>query len=443
MIAIIGAGISGLTTAYYLEKANIPYILLEAAPRFGGYITTIQKEGYLLEAGANSILCDEATEQFLLEIGLEKELLPAAEVSQSRFIYRNGQYRELAQQPFKLLKSAFFSKKTIFKILSEPFNWSKARPNETLTEFFKRRFGQEIVDYALNPFVAGIYAGNPDNLITEKTFPQLIEMEQKYGSILRGFIKTKAGGRRKSYSFRSGMHTLNVYLATQLQFLRLNHVVKTIQRNKDGSYQLSVQNQEKELSIKATQVVLTVPAFKAADILQNVNPTFAAALKQVNYPPMAVVYTSWEKKNVKQSLNGFGGLHPAVENLYSAGSIWTSSVFPDRCPADKVLFTTFVGGTRFSQLDSEEIILQKVTEELKKLYQIQQDVPSFQHIFLWEKAIPQYDKNILAVYAEAEKAEKDNIFVCANWKDGISLKDCIQKAKTITEKLAQTTFGKC
>ena len=179
MIAIIGAGISGLTLAYFLEKKQIPYILLESSSKVGGYIHTVKKQPYLLELGPNSLLINKETEAFIDEIGLSNELLPANEVSKNRYIFRKGKYRVLPSSPPKLLFNSFFSLKTKWAIFRETRKKPLLIQNETLSQFFKRRFGKEVVKYALDPFVAGIYAGDPSLLLLEKTFPFLREYEQQ------------------------------------------------------------------------------------------------------------------------------------------------------------------------------------------------------------------------------------------------------------------------
>ncbi|MEM6299661.1 MAG: FAD-dependent oxidoreductase, partial [Bacteroidota bacterium] len=163
------------------------------------------------------------------------------------------------------------------------------------------------------------------------------------------------------------------------------------------------------------------------------------ALGQVSYPPMATVYSVFKKSSVGHPLDGFGGLHPQKEGLFTAGSIWNSSTFSGKCPDDEVLLTTFIGGELYREraLMPEDEILNRVTEELKKLYQITGE-PVFQHFYRWEKAIPQYDTSIITAHEEAEKAESEGLFVAANWKDGISLADAFKKAKDLGELLKKS-----
>ncbi len=433
MIGIIGAGISGLSLAYHLEKQEQPYILLEASERPGGYIQSSKIQNYHLELGPNSLLVDEATEHFLHELGLESEILPSLEVSKQRYIFRDGKYRKLPAHPLALLKNSFFSWSAKWSLFQERKRPAEDYPHETIAHFFNRRFGAEITDYALNPFISGIYAGDPEQLLIEETFPQLKAYEKEYGSVLKGFIKNKGGQRKKSLSFKKGMEQLPLAIAKQLTGLVYGQEVQRISR--EGEDYLIHTPQE---TYQVQKVVIATPAFAARTFLADLHPNWAEALSNIYYPPMIAVHSAYKRHQVKHPLNGFGALHPKVENLYTAGSIWSSSVFPDRCPEDEVLFTTFVGGSQYVNhtRGTDLVTLGKVHQELAYYYGIK-GTPVFQNLYRWEKAIPQYDQQILAALQMAQKMEAKNLFVCANWKDGISLADCIKKAKTLASEISE------
>ncbi|RZK48092.1 MAG: protoporphyrinogen oxidase, partial [Hymenobacter sp.] len=210
-IAIIGGGLTGLTLAYYLQKAGVAYDLFEASPRPGGNLLSPQApEGYQLEAGPNSLLLSAELEELLLELGLQDHIQEAAPVSQHRFVLRGGQYRALPASPPALLASGFFSLKTKLRLLGELLRRpAPPVPGETVAAFFERHFGPEVVQYAVNPFVAGIYAGDPAELLLSLTFPQLAALETQYGSLLRGLAKgPKTGSRRRTITLRGGVQAL-------------------------------------------------------------------------------------------------------------------------------------------------------------------------------------------------------------------------------------------
>ena len=433
MIGIIGAGISGLTTAHFLQKNNIPYQLFEANSHPGGYIQTQKKADYLLELGPNSILVDEEIEAFIDEVGLSSHVLLPDDVSKNRFIFKNGKYRKLPSSPLGLISNSFFSFSTKMAIYKERKKPAQKLHQETLSHFIGRRFSNEIVDYALNPFVSGIYAGNPDELLVEKTFPFLQEYEQQYGSVIKGFVKNKSAKRKKSLSFKAGMVAFPQAIAAKLNNIKYECPVQKISRA--GSQWILHTNQG---DYTCNQLIISIPAFATYELLKDLYPQESDSLLKVNYPPMIVVHTAYKKSSIAHPLNGFGGLNPKIEDLYTAGSIWSSSIFPDRCPEDEALFTTFVGGSQFvaNTRQTELVTMGKVHQELAHHYQIQ-GTPRFQQMYKWDKTIPQYDTNIIPAHLFADKLENDQIFVCANWKDGVALADCIRKGKQLAESLAQ------
>jgi len=432
MIGIIGAGISGVTLAYFLEKAGVPYQLLEASDRVGGYIRSKRLGKYLFEFGPNSVLCDASTLQFIQQFIPENEIITANEVSKARYIFRNGKYRKLPASPPSLVFNSFFSWQTKFQIISEFYRKSTGTPNETLAQFFARRFNQEIVDYALNPFVTGIYAGNPDELLLEKTFPKLLEFEQEYGSILKGFIKNKSAERKQSVTFRNGIQELPQKIAEKISHIRYNTKVRSI-RKANQKFHIQTENDAFEFD----KLVVAIPAFQFADLYENTDSNFAQNLRKLNYPAMCAVHTVLKKSQTKFQFNGFGGLNPKKEGLFSAGSIWSSSVFQERCPEDEILITSFVGGMQYAESVklSDNEIKAKLTEELQEIYKIE-GKPVLQRLFRWQNAIPQYDKNILPIESKVKELERENLWICTNWVGGISITDRIYRAEELAQKLS-------
>ncbi|WP_080237829.1 protoporphyrinogen oxidase [Spirosoma rigui] len=447
-IGIIGAGISGLALAYELQQRGIDYHLWEAAPQAGGYIRSRREPAshgggsYLRELGPNSLLGDDDLLRWLDQLGLTPALSFSKPVSKARFIYRDGQYRQLPSGPLSLVFGRFFSWKTKLAILRERTNKTTSPDGETLGQFFRRRFSDEIVDYALAPFVAGIYAGDPERLLVSETFPVLLQYEREYGSVLRGLIKNQSkAGRRQSFSFRDGMQMLPDALAAHLTHLSLNDAVERIQRLADGQWQVDSASGRQTVD----QLVLAVSTDAAARLvghpdLKGRYVAFADALRRVEYPPMTAVHSVYKRADVAHPLNGFGGLNPRREGRFAAGHIWNSSTFADRCPDDEVLFTTFVGGQQneANARQPDEVILKTVHRELGSAFGIRAAAPTFQRIFRWERAIPQYNEYILAVKQQAEAAEADRLLVCANWYKGVSLSDCLGKARTLAEKLSKS-----
>lgn len=427
---IIGGGISGLTLAYELQRQGQAYHLWEAADTPGGYIRSVRDGKYLRELGPNSLLGDQELLDWIAGLGLTNDLLFAKPVSKSRYIFRRGQYRKLPSGPPSLLFGSFFSLKTKWAIFRELSNKTTSPIGETLAQFFRRRFSGELVDYALAPFVAGIYAGDPEQLLVSETFPALLTYEKDYGSVLRGLIKNQsATGRRQSFSFRNGMQTMPVALAQQLTHARFSQPVQRVDRLANGQWQVSTASGP----VVVDRLVICTGTDAAARLLESNYPAVATALRQIAYPPMTAVHSVYKRADVAHPLNGFGALNPTVEDRFSAGHIWSSSTFDFRCPADEVLFTTFVGGTAGAdkaQLPDEEL-LQNVHQELSDAFGIGATTPVRRDVYRWERAIPQYDARSLILKQLMPALESDKVWICANWYAGVSLSDCIKKAKAL------------
>ncbi|MCK8491432.1 protoporphyrinogen oxidase [Spirosoma sp. RP8] len=439
-IGIIGAGISGLTLAYELQERGVDYHLWEASDRTGGYIGSERATGpdgqhYLRELGPNSLLGDADLLLWLDKLGLTPALTFSKPVSKARFIFRDGQYRQLPSGPPSLLFGTFFSWKTKLAIFRERNNKTKSPEGETLGQFFRRRFSNEIVDYALAPFVAGIYAGDPDQLLVSETFPVLLDYENEYGSVLRGLIKNQSSaGRRQSFSFREGMQMLTDALAARLTNLSLSDPVKRISRTSDG-WQIEAQSGTKPVD----KLILAVGTDAAARLVAADYPAFADALHAVQYPPMTAVHSVYKRADVRHLLNGFGGLNPKVEDRFAAGHIWSSSIFEGRCPDDEVLITTMVGGQAGAQKAqlADDVLFENVHQELVSSFGITATKPVFRKLTRWKRAIPQYNAQIVTVKQQVEAVEKDDLLVCANWYKGVSLSDRITRARQLAKELSQ------
>ncbi|UOG73674.1 protoporphyrinogen oxidase [Hymenobacter tibetensis] len=443
-IAILGGGISGLTVAWQLQKAGVAYDLFEAGTTQGGSLATVQHpDGYLLETGPNSLQLSDELLALITELGLADEIQDAAEVSKHRYVLRNGRYQQLPASPPSLLANGFFSWKAKFNILRELSRPAlPPDPTETVAAFFSRRFGSEIVDYAVNPFISGIYAGDPSQLLIHKTFSKVAALEQQYGSVLRGLATTgSSAGRRRIISLRGGIQQLTDALGAHLSHRHTGQQVVALHRTTDGRYQVQTTKGNRG-GFAYDAVVLALPAFAAAPLLQPHFAEAAAALAAVHYPPMAAVYTAYRREDVRHPLNGFGALHPKVERPYAAGSIWTSSIYPNRVPAGQVLFTTFVGGSQYEDHARQPEDMQKaaVHEELSRLYTIKAEKPLWQYRYLWEKAIPQYDQHIVAAHTTTDALQAYGIWSAANWRGGVGVPDCIRHAQHIAEQLV--TKGK-
>jgi oxygen-dependent protoporphyrinogen oxidase len=432
MIVIIGAGISGLTLAYELQKANKPYILLESSSRPGGYIYSQQIDDYLIEAGPNSILIDDTLDQFIAELGLKDDVEDAAAVNKHRFVYKNGQIKQLPAGPASLLFSNFFSLKTKKIIFREFGNKSRTMENESVYDFFVRHFSEELTTYTVDPFATGIYAGDIKQLLIEDTFPQLVALEKEYGSILKGVFKKGMGARRRTATFTDGLQTLTDTLASKLHSLSFQTKALSLFKTNSG-IEVNIQRADSDTEIiSADKVVFCSTAFHAAEVLTSSFPGIAAKLHDVRYAPMKALYAAFKRSDVKHHMRGFGCLYPSIEKSFLAGTIWNSSIFKYRCPEDEVLTTSFIGGMHhpeYTALSDNEI-------QLYAIKQLREDLgitgePTFVHVTGWKKAIPQYDIFLKEARKSITGLQKQHIYFSSNWTHAISLGSCIQNARDL------------
>lgn len=435
MIAIIGGGISGLSLAYALQQQNKPYILLESSTVPGGYMQSETLSSVVVEKGPNSILADEFVLKFLKELGLEEEIVKANTISKKRFVYKKGKYRALPSGPISLLFSSYFSLANRFKILGEFFNTDKPVQGISLYDLVTERFGQEAADYALDPFVSGVYAGNPKELLTDLCFPVLRKNIEQYGSILKGFIKNPPE-RKTSITFRKGLSQLIDTLAQRVNHKRYG-VEVTAMRQEAGTWKLSLQTPEGEEGLSCSQVVMAIPAFRAVPIVKTFSDAWAERLEAVEYPMVRNAHLVFHKKQLGFKAEGFGALHPSVEPLFTAGVIWNSSVFDGRTPHDQVLLTCMVTEKRTPELRkmSPQEVEKKLLAEIKALYGISGE-PVLFSMGIWEKSIPQYNHAMRSILEKIKDLEKMNVYICSNWPQGISITDCIHRAHELAGKLA-------
>ena len=444
MIAIVGAGISGLSLAWHLQQKNIPYQIFESSSEVGGYLKTVQmgkNKAYLFEKGANSLLMDNEIFDFIRNAGFANELIYANRVSKSRFIVRDGKPRKLPSSPQGLLFSSFFSTKTKAKIFRELYyKKEELDPKITVGEFLENHFGKEVVEYAVSPLVTGIYAADAYQLLLKYTFPVLGKYAQNYGSVLKGFIKNKSGSRKQSVSFKNGMQSFAKHISKNLN-VQFNHTVIAIKNSnfierKNRRWVLEIENErrgKKQVeSLEFDKVFLTTPPSVCANLLEPHFEKLAITIRNIYYPKMCLIHSVFKKVDVDFDLDGFGALHPKVEDLFSAGTIWSSSVFEGRTPKDEVLFTGFVGGRQWQEnveLPQQEI-LKRHTAELKQIYRIKKD-PIVQQFTKWDKSVPQYDEQMLDVERQLKRLKKSDIYICANWFGGVSVSDCIKKGRDL------------
>ncbi|MFH1007282.1 MAG: protoporphyrinogen oxidase [Candidatus Latescibacterota bacterium] len=449
-VAVIGAGISGLTTAYWLDKAGYDVTVLEKSSRPGGSIVTERSEGFLIDLGANSTLETSTTlTELIRELGLEDQKRYGSEASNNRYVVKNGLLHAIPTSGGKFLKTKLFSAKAKLRLLLEPFIKPTDGSDISLADFVEYRLGKEFLDYAINPFVAGVYAGDPKTLSTPAAFPKLYALEQNYGSFIKGAIKGAkerkkrnevSKDRAKLFSFVDGMQILTDTLSEKLQGkIRLESEVTLLQREPSG-FGLEVTSKGSTETHQYDQVVLTVPTYTLAKLLHPLAQEKACRIGNTEHPPVTVVFMGFREEDVVRDIDGFGYLIPEVEKKRTLGSIWSSNIFPNRAPEGYVAFTNFVGGTRQPQnarLDDAEIE-KLVYEDLNDLVGLRGQ-PTIVRIKRWQKAIPQYTmgyQEVQQIFSDIEE-EIPGLFLAGNYRRGIGVGDSVLSAfETVTKMSA-------
>ncbi|MBR9999403.1 MAG: protoporphyrinogen oxidase [Cyclobacteriaceae bacterium] len=450
-IAVIGGGISGLTAAYWLMKKGHSITLFEKKSQVGGSIITERTEGYLVDYGPNSTLeTSTALTELIRELGLEGQKIYGNEASNKRYIVRDGNLHPVPMKPGSFLTTRLFSLRSKLGLLMEPFIRPTAGDDISLADFVRHRLGDEFLDYAINPFVAGVYAGDPEKLSTSAAFPKLYALEKKYGSLIRGAIggarerkkrNEVAKDRAKLFSFRDGMEVLPNKLAEKIgSGIVLNAEIKKIFSLEDG-FQLDYLQHNKAARENFDRVLVAIPSKPLASLVGPLNPGFAAELKSIYYPPVAVVFTGFRASDVIRPLDGFGFLVPEIERRQILGSIWSSTIFPGRAPEGHVAFTTFVGGTRQPENTemNETLLLKLVIDELNDLVGLRNE-PVFTRMKKWAEAIPQYNVGygkIQDLFTHMEN-EFPGLFIAGNIRKGISVGDSILCAHETVQKMNET-----
>jgi len=371
-VIVIGGGIAGLTTAYALDKQGVPVKILEIRDKVGGVIQTISREGYLVEMGPSTILESSPLVTTLIEeLGLTPQKIYPKAYAKIRYIVRGKKALPLPHSPFSLFSTKLFSLSGKLRLFKEPFiSGLKEDKEESLAQFITRRLGKEALDYLVNPFVAGIYAGDPEKLSVKYAMPKLYQLEREYGSLLRGSIKSakkKKRTRPEIFSFTSGLETLVKAIGAKLQEkIHCNsQVVDVSQKEQGWRVTYIVDGEQKE--IHSEYVVYAGTVYGLPNLTINNSPCDDfVRLAKMPYVPVSTLALGWEKKDIAHPLNGFGVLIPKVENMNILGALFPSSLFANRAPKDHVLLSIFIGGAR----NPEKASLQK--EELVK--QAQRDI---------------------------------------------------------------------
>ena len=450
-VLVVGAGISGLVTAFELQQRGLRVEVLEASRRAGGVIETRQRDGALYELGPNSMLdSTPLIDDLLRRLDIVDQRVNASSVAARRFVIRNARLVALPPSPGAFLTTRAFSTGAKLRLLREPFIApASSGAEESIAAFARRRLGAEIFEYAVDPFVAGIYAGDPEQISVAAAFPRLHALEQDHGSLIKGQLANRRERARHgqavkistaSFSFRHGMQTLPDALARATTTLRVDTTVERITAGADATFAVSGQRRGEAMTRRARAVVLSIPAGAAAALIDPLDGEAARSLSAIEYPALTVVASVYRRMAVAHLLDGFGFLVPRAEGRRILGCLFSSSMFAGRAPEDSVLLTTFAGGCRNPEMAAlgSDSVARAVAEELGSLLGCT-EAPRWQEIVHWPRAIPQYTLGHLRRMHAIDDLEAvlPGLHVCASYRDGVSVGDRIKAAHATAAHIAE------
>ncbi len=452
-ITIVGGGISGLSLAYFLleKQKNLEITVLEASKRPGGKIWTDRNDGFLCESGVNGFLDNKPrTLEFVKSLSLKP--LRSNDAARRRYIYHRGRLHLLPESPGAFLLSGLISPCGKGRLLYEILAPRATVEDESLASFARRRLGKEAYEMFIDPMASGIYAGDPEKLSLKSCFPRIYELERNYGSLFRALIKLQKEAKKTGRevgpspggtltSFFDGMETviktLREYLGERIR--TSSKVVGLDQVN--SAYRLYLENGE---TVKSDAVVLACPAYETAEILKEMNRDLPGILNRIPYPPVSVVCLGFRIEDISHNINGFGFLVPYKEGRRILGTLWDSSIFPNRAPDGYVLFRTMVGGARAPEiaLNDEETLVNIVLEELSEIMGLDA-TPELKRVYRHEKAIPQYNVGHAKLLEEIETrvGSFKGLYLTGNAYRGIGFNDCIENSFKLSERIFAEMIG--
>jgi len=440
--AVIGAGISGLACAYRLQQLGLDVSVFESNSAPGGMIDSVEKDGVLFEAGPQSFQGTPELLELIRELGLEAQL-QKADPRAPRYVLLHHRLRKVPMSPQALLASTLLNPVSRWKIASEPFK--KSQPpseEESVAAFVRRKFGNEILEYLVAPFVSGVYAGDPEQLSLRAAFPTLDEWERQYGSVLRGALKSRPAREKRMgapplCSFTHGVAALPRAIAAKLGDA-LQYEARAVSVNfstqhsvADGSTggEIRIVHNGQEQRCSANAVVIATPAYAAAHLLETFSPQLARTLSGIAYAPVAVVACTYYRQQVGDPLEGFGFLVPRGEKVRTLGTVWNSSLFPGRAHEGGVTITSFIGGATDPDIIQlhEENIAAIVAEENARILGI--TGPPLE-IAAWKypRALPQYNLghgHIVEAIRDAERTSP-GLFFAGNYLEGPAVGKCVE-----------------
>jgi len=457
-VIVVGGGVSGLSTAYLLQKRaqqerfDLDLTLLEKEARTGGKIWSIKDDGYLCEWGPNGFLDSKPhTLDLCSDLGIREDLLRSNDNARKRFIYSSGMLHRLPENGPSFFASKLISWPGKMRLAMEPFApGPPAGIDESLAAFGRRRLGREALQKLISPMVSGIFAGDPETMSLKSCFPRIAELESEFGGLVMAMVRLARKKRRERAegkvvssaagpggvltSFRGGIQDLTdtIALRTGTGVVHTGECAVKISAGGSSPYRVKTETCDYDADL----VIVAAPSFAAVGLLEDMDRTLGEILEAIPYASMTVACFGYERERIGNDLNGFGYLIPKEEGMSILGTLWDSSIFDNRAPEGHVLLRSMLGGACFPEyieLPDDEVE-RRVREDLKTIMGIKES-PSFVRIFRHEKAIPQYTVGHgekLRAIDERLKAHP-GLILTGNSYRGIGLNDCVAAASKAAE----------
>ncbi|KAL9269799.1 Protoporphyrinogen oxidase 1, chloroplastic-like protein [Drosera capensis] len=470
---VVGGGISGLCIAQALTTNQDAHgggsnvLVTEAREHVGGNITTIEKDGYLWEEGPNSFQPSDPVLKMAVDSGLKDELV-LGDPNAPRFVFWEGKLRPVPSKPGDL---PVFDLMSIGGKLRAGLGALGFRPpppghEESVEEFVRRNLGDEVFERLIEPFCSGVYAGDPAKLSMRAAFGKVWNLEKVGGSIIGGTFKTiqekrnapkptrdprlpKPKGQTVG-SFRKGLIMLPNAISARLgNKVKLSWKLCSMSKLVNGEYRLTYETPEGSVSVKSRSVIFTVPSHVASSLLRPLSAAAADALSKFYYPPVAAVSLSYPKEAIRSEclidgeLKGFGQLHPRSQGVETLGTIYSSSLFPNRAPSGMTLLLNYIGGATNPGIVSKtaEELAASVDRDLRKmLIKPNAKDPLLLGARIWSQAIPQFAIGHLDTLDAAKAALLDSglkgLFLGGNYVSGVALGRCVEGAYEAAVEIA-------
>ena len=444
-IAVVGGGLTGLTTAFYLKKAGIDVHIFEKSDRVGGVIKTNHENGFTFESGPNTgVLSHPEAVELFEDLGSDCEPEIANEAAKARWIWKAGKWEPLPSGLMGGITTPLFTFADKLRLLGEPFRKKGENPNETLKELVLRRMGKSFLDYAVDPFILGIYSGDPAKLVPKYALPKLYRLEQDFGSFIGGTIKKarqpKTDREKKAtkeiFSVKGGLDRLISALAKNLGEENISLNCSPLSFEKTQEDQFKLKNGEETF----THVISTVGAYELGTLFPFISAEKVSQINQLEYAKVVQVSLGFnEWKGVP--LKAFGGLVPFRENRDILGVLFLSSFLENRAPEKGALLSVFLGGVRKPEIKelSDNKIIEILQKEIPSMMAISSFSPDLIKIWRYQHAIPQYgieSEQKLKAISEIEN-KNPGLFLAGNIRDGIGMADRIKQGKTIANQIIQ------